>query len=63
MKKLRHSYLNYLPAAPGGKLAMIIAKALNRPSDTVEKQLRKAKKMLIDHLQTTSSIRDKQVLN
>ena len=40
-----------------------IAKALNRPSDTVEKQLRKAKKMLIDHLQTTSSIRDKQVLN
>jgi RNA polymerase sigma factor (sigma-70 family) len=27
-----------------------ISKALNRPTDTVEKQLRKAKKMLIEHL-------------
>jgi len=27
-----------------------ISKALNRPTDTVEKQLRKAKKMLVEHL-------------
>ena len=29
-----------------------ISKALNRPTDTVEKQLRKARKMLIEHLST-----------
>ena len=29
-----------------------ISKALNRPTDTVEKQLRKARKMLIEHLKT-----------
>jgi len=40
-----------------------ISKVLNRPTDTVEKQLRKAKKMLIEHLRTESSFVNSKDIN